>query len=146
MELRHIALLPFIVTSLISYSCQNEEQYSSSAEREYSEVSDKIIEFSSCFAVNEQDYYVYIFSPFCGHCRKIKNSIIEFALKNIYPTYFIYYTEEIEVTSDVSFTIGANSIFELAILGVPTLIYIEEKVVKSNIAGADKILKIIDPY
>lgn len=146
MELRYIALLSILAISFLSHSCNNENKFSSISEHEYSEVSDKIIEFDACFAVNETDYYIYIFSPYCGHCRKIQNTIIEFSLRELFPIYFVYYIEEIKVTNDVFLTIGASSISELAILGVPTLIYIEDKIVKFNIAGAGQILKIIEPY
>lgn len=146
MELRYIALLPIVITSFQFYSCQNENHFLSITEHEYSEVSNKIIDFDACFEINEEDYYVYIFSPFCGHCRRIQNPVIEFALSELFPIYFVYYTEEIKVVNDVTSTIGVSSISGLAILGVPTLIYIEDKIVKLNIAGADKILTIIEPY
>lgn len=146
MELRYITLLPLLTISLLSNSCHNVEQFSSIAEHEYSEVSDKIIEFNACFDMNNENYYVYFFSPFCGHCKKIKNTMIEFALRGLHPIYFVQYTEEIKIVNDASFTLGASSVTELAIIGVPTLINIEGKIVKSNIAGADKILKIIEPY
>lgn len=72
--------------------------------------------------------------------------MIEFALSAKIPTYFVVFDEKIPIVNDVSMTIGASSVNEILILGIPTLIDITNKEITFNIAGVKAITDIIEPY
>ena len=113
---------------------------SSSEERQYSydEVNDKMIFWSNIFGVDQDDYYVYIFSKTCSHCESLKSFIIPLALERS-DIYFVEASEQVVFIEDASSTIGLTSIEGLGIVGYPSLIKIREKSVEKNIAGTSLI-------
>ena len=98
------------------------------------------------FAHIEEQYFVYVYSNTCMHCLSIKEDIEKFASESTIPFYFIEYTDEIPIASNVEMTIGSTSVEECFIKGTPTLILIENGAVSFNIAGTDIILETIDLY
>ena len=80
------------------------------------------------------------------HCLSIKDQIEEFADTSIIPFYFVQYTDEIPIGTNVEITIGVTSVEECFIKGTPTLILIENGAVSFNIAGTEIILETIDLY
>ena len=62
------------------------------------------------------------------------------------PFYFVQYTDEIPIGTNVEITIGVTSVEECFIKGTPTLILIENGAVSFNIAGTEIILETIDLY
>jgi predicted bacteriocin transport accessory protein len=143
---RRLFFSSILVFAIVFSSCQNKLDFPLYPQHEYSEVSLKIIPYEDSFSKDENSYLIYIFSYSCGHCLEIKNMMIEFVINEKKPTYFIIFNSEIELASDVSSTIGASSIEELSILGVPTLINIEDGKVAFNVAGVKAITEIIEPY
>lgn len=106
---------------------------------EYFEIQDMSINWSDILEQNKDTYYVYIYSLTCSHCTDLKNWIIDKALdrKDIY---FVKGSNKDVIKSDVSITIGAMSISEIAILGYPSLLKISDKKLVKNIAGNAKIM------
>lgn len=98
------------------------------------------------FAHTEELYLVYVYSDTCMHCLSIKDQIEEFADTSIIPFYFVQYTDEIPIGTNVEITIGVTSVEECFIKGTPTLILIENGAVSFNIAGTEIILETIDLY
>ncbi len=142
----------FLLVSMFSLiSCSGEEvasESSQTSEHTYEEVSYLQIEWNDIFCVDEIYYLVYIYSEYCGHCNSMKNSIIDFALNPAKPLYFLKFSSEIPVSTNVENTIGASDVSEVSILGTPTLLEIYDKKITSNIAGASEICEFLDitPY
>ena len=90
----------------------------------------------------ENNYLVFIYSETCGHCHDMMDEIIDFAKSEILPTYFIN-TQNYEVPIFKEIKENITSIDELGILGTPSILEIENKVVIRNIAGIDKCLSFL---
>ena len=87
----------------------------------------------------ENNYIVFVYSETCGYCHDMMDEIIDFAKSEILPTYFINAQKnEVPVFAEIKGNIA--SIDELGILGTPTILEVENKVVIRNIAGIDKCL------
>ena len=90
----------------------------------------------------ENNYLIFIYSKTCGHCHDMMDEIIDFAKSEILPTYFIN-TQNYEVPIFKEIKENITSIDELGILGTPSILEIENKVVIRNIAGIDKCLSFL---
>ena len=90
----------------------------------------------------ENNYIVFVYSETCGYCHDMMDEIIDFAKSEILPTYFIN-TQNYEVPIFKEIKENIASIDELGILGTPSILEIENKVVIRNIAGIDKCLSFL---
>ena len=146
--MRHILKTSLIIVALSFCGCTNSQSsltkattYSSSSSissLNYNDVKDKMIFWSNIFGINSDAYYVYIFSKSCNHCANLKPFILEEAVERG-DIYFVEANEEIVFVKDVSTTIGLTSIEGLGIIGYPTLLKIESKVLTKNLAGESLI-------
>ncbi len=146
--MRHILKTSLIIVALSFCGCTNSQSsltkittYSSSSSissLNYNDIKDKMIFWSNIFGINSDAYYVYIFSKNCNHCANLKPFILEKAVKRD-DIYFVEANEEIVFAKDVSTTIGLTSIEGLGIIGYPTLLKIESKVLTKNLAGESLI-------
>ena len=109
------------------------------ADHEYFEVEDYFINWESILLQNLNTYYVYIYSATCIHCQELKNWIIETSLKRD-DVFFVKGSNKDTIKTDVKSTIGATTTEQLAILGYPTLLKIENKTLVKNVAGNSKIM------
>ena len=109
------------------------------AEREYFEVDHITINWDNIFFENKDTYYVYIYSTNCSHCQELKNWIIDLALKRD-DIFFVKGSNKNVIKTDVSGTIGATTIEQVAILGYPSLLKISNKTLVSNVAGNQRIM------
>ena len=75
----------------------------------------------------------------CHHCNELKNDIIEFALNGQEHIYFIQESIDFVISDNIDNTIGISSIENMAILGFPSLVYINNSRVMENIGGISKI-------
>ena len=105
---------------------------------EYFEVENFYINWKDILVQNKDIYYVYIYSQTCSHCLDLKNWIIEKALER-QDIFFMKGTNKDVIATDVSNTIGITSIENLAILGYPTMLKIQDKTLVKNEAGNSKI-------
>ena len=143
--MKAIILSIFAAISLIpscSKSTSQTEPKSSQKEvvnHEYSEVVKYTIIWESIFEQEKDKYFVYFYSLTCSHCASLKNSIIEYALKNK-NLYFVQASEDVHISEDVTDSVGAISTSELAIKGYPTLIEIDQKVCVSLFSGTQEII------
>ena len=108
-------------------------------EHDYREIASKKIDWNDMFLIDKNEYQIYFYSLTCAHCKNLKNSVIEYALKND-DLFFIEANEKVVIKNDVSDTIGATSISQMGILGYPSLIKIDQKVCVFNVAGESEII------
>ena len=87
----------------------------------------------------ENNYLVFVYSETCGYCHDMLDEIIDFALSDILPTYFIN-TQNNEVPISSEYVTNISDINALSIRGTPTVIEVKEGVVISNSAGLDECL------
>ena len=105
---------------------------------DYSEVSDYELTWESIFDVDEENYYVYIYSITCTHCEELKNYIVEKAL-NRGDIYFVKGSSKDQVTTDSKKLIGAENPGDIYILGYPSLLLISNHKCTKNLAGSPQI-------
>ena len=110
----------------------NEDVYS------YSDVKGKEILYSNIFGIELDSYYVYFFSKTCSHCDNLKPFMVP-KIQDRKDIFIVEASEQVVFLEDVSVTIGVSSIENFGILGYPSLVKIEEKVVTKNIAGINPI-------
>ena len=113
---------------------------------DYQDVENLKIQWNEVFNLAKVDYFVYIYSQTCYYCVNIKQEIITFALSDKYPTYFIEYTDDIEICYDISKTLLKDNIDEICILGTPTLLDIQNNCLMNNIVGGQKIINFLENY
>lgn len=95
-------------------------------------------------ALNQEEnhYIIFVYSETCGYCHDMMDEIIDFAKSEILPTYFINAQNyEVPIYREIKESI--TSIDGLGILGTPSILEIENKVVIRNIAGIDKCLEFL---
>lgn len=133
-----LLLIPLLV------ACSKTEQSTSSEtillSHDYSEVSERMIEWKDVFMQQEDFYYCYVFSKTCSHCNAIKDYVIDYALRKN-NMYFIEFNKNIPITSDVSYTIEKTRVEDIGILGTPTLLEIFNGTLIANVAGEKNILQ-----
>lgn len=116
--------------------------YTPSFSHDYDEVGERFITWESLFDINNDWYFVYVFSYTCGHCQNIKNEVIEYSL-NHDNFYFVEYSKDIPILATVEETINQTEIQYVGILGTPSLLEVYNKVLINNVAGEKEISKII---
>ncbi|NCA95789.1 MAG: hypothetical protein EOM74_02290 [Methanomicrobia archaeon] len=138
--LSKISVLIFSVVAL-SYDAvlEKEPLCKPGTNHSYQEVVSKEITWSNIFNQTPEEYFVYFYSPFCGHCLSIKDLVIGTALCGKKDIYFVVSSIEVIITHDTGSTIGATSIEEMWIGGYPTLLQIRGGALMMNIAGATAI-------
>ncbi|NMV82426.1 MAG: hypothetical protein GX816_02610 [Erysipelotrichia bacterium] len=107
------------------------------------DIYDKTIKWHDIFEMTPHHYYVYFYSPYCGHCQSIKDLVINYSMFGNVTMFFVEANREVTVAEDTYLTIGATSIEQLWILGYPSLIEIESGLLIANIAGANAIKEIL---
>lgn len=90
----------------------------------------------------ENNYIVFVYSETCGYCHDMMDEIIDFAKSEILVTYFINsQIYKVPISNEIKENIA--DINQLSILGTPTIIEIDNKIVVNNIAGIDKCLNFL---
>lgn len=133
-----LSVLAIVLTSCVDSKSEPSGKvitYTSSyKEHSYDEVKDKHVFYSDIFSIESNTYYVYFYSTTCSHCNNLKEFIISLALQRD-DIYFVEASQEIVFLKSIEETIGLTSIEGFGILGYPSLIKIEEHIIKKNIAG-----------
>ena len=129
---RFLSLL-MIPISMIS-GCQKSNDSSSSIYQEpiYNEVEHLHIHWEDLFNQNNDKYYAYIYSVICTPCSMLREQVIDFALKEEVPFYFVNPNDDIPFTEDASLadaSINATSIDQVYCYSTPTLIEITNRVI-----------------
>ena len=110
---------------------------------DYQDIEDLKIKWKDILSVQKNRYYVYIFSPHCGHCLEIRDIVIHYSRCGQVPLLFVEESKEIPFGNEIKETIGATSIEQLWILGYPSLLEIKKGTVIMNIAGASEISQVL---
>lgn len=134
----------FVFTLLLS--CSTKTDSSISMEKDYDSYIYLHIKWEEIFKQFETHYLIYVYSASCGHCNEIKNEVLCFIDLNIIPVYLIVFEKGIPISNKEESKIGISSIDELSIIGTPSLIDIEEGIVKNNLGGSNKILDYLKIY
>lgn len=136
--MRHL-IFPCLSACLLLTCCAKEKPKEEQI-FEYEDVKNLTIEWKEMFLLEKDDYYAYIYSETCGHCREIKQDVISKALKteNIF---FIPFTKEIPIISDPKVAIGKSDFESLGIIGTPTLFRIQNHMISEQYVGSHDILE-----
>ena len=139
---------PLMLTVLFaSCSPAESEQMSKNPFSEYIVPLDLKITWSSCLSQKEDHYLVFFYSDTCTHCHEIMGDVLSFMDANILKLYFLDIKAsetKIPISNDIDLTIGVDSVNELFIAGTPTIIEVENWIVKANVPGSDNCLTFLN--
>ena len=141
-------ILQFFLTALFS-SCSpvESEQMNKNTSREYNIPLDKKIVWSDCLKQKEDHYLVFFYSDTCAHCHEIMGDVLSFYEANVLPTYFLDIKASdtiVPISNNIDLTIGVDNIDDLFIAGTPTIIEVENWIVKANVPGSDNCLTFLN--
>lgn len=105
---------------------------------DYTEITDKLILWDDALYMPINSYYVYFFSKTCSHCERMKNSIIPIIIEQ-QNFYACESARNHVISMDAENNVGKRDI-DLTIRGYPTLIFVQQGILKLNIAGENKII------
>ncbi len=131
-------IILFATLILIAFpSCQKSKQRNS--EYDYVDFDHLQIQWKDLFTQEESFYYVYFYSEQCYYCESFKSDFFDYisTSKNIF--FLLSYQPEIPIKKDIDMTIGAESLDKMWFGGTPSLIYLENNVVKDNVLGVQNI-------
>lgn len=138
---KFILLIP---TFLCLTCCQNKAQNEIKIEYQYEDFEEYKIEWKNLFFTAKSHYFVYIYSEYCLHCMEMKQYILPYFVEQKSDMFLIQYSSEILCDFETQKTIGATSVENVWIIGVPTLIEIDNGVVVNNVAGKEDILNLLE--
>ena len=136
--------LLFLCACLLLTSCKSEEKadsYSILIEYDYEDVEHLHIEWNDVLSQEANNYFVYVYSLTCGHCKEVKPYILKSALETSDIYYFVIYTKDIPIISNAEQNIGVTNYEELGIIGTPTLFEIESGMVSACYTGSSAIIE-----
>ncbi len=110
----------------------------------YDDFKDKNIKWENLLDQEGNDYLVYIYSEFCGHCEQIKQDVLNYLNSHIDSIYLINYQKDIQICSNIESTIESKDTSQICILGTPTLLKIINKKLEMNIGGKNNILEYLN--
>lgn len=101
------------------------------------------IELSQIFAQNSLHYLLYFYSDTCGHCLRIKDTILDFYYSYKGNMYFVNADKGVAIGKDRSALIGVNNLDNFYILGTPSLFTIDYHKITNYYLGEQEILEYI---
>ena len=126
----------FLLLFIPILSCSN-EQNQKPVELKYPE--DSILTWNQAFTIKDSDYYLYFYSETCGHCIRLKQEVLTFYYKGNFNCYFVNCTNYGVFKEDSSKIIGIHNIYDLYIIGTPTILRIEKSTVSEYYGGEEAI-------
>ena len=135
---------PLLVVAMIA-SCTPKESQSSNknASKEYGIVTDQEILLADCLSQKEENYIIFFHSDKCEHCKQIIEDVTEFASLNILKTYFVNVAKsenKIKICQPIDLTIGVTDVNDLAIVGTPSIVEVENGMTIANAPGKESCL------
>ena len=130
----------FIVSILLLSSCHETELPNEERVYDYKDVQDRFIEWKDVLAQEKENYFAYVFSYSCGHCKDIKQDILKKTIIDGWDIYYVEYTSEILIVDSNAPYIGVTNYQELGIIGTPTLFEISSGTVKDRFTGSKEII------
>ena len=139
---------PLLVVAMIA-SCTPKESQSSNknASKEYGIVTDQEILLADCLSQKEENYIIFFHSDKCEHCKQIIEDVTEFASLNILKTYFVNVAKsenKIKICQPIDLTIGVTDVNELAIVGTPSIVEVENGMTIANAPGKESCLTFLN--
>lgn len=110
---------------------------------EYSEITHLIREWENLFKQEDNHYYFYCYGEHCKQCHKIKNEVIDIALKGKKLIYFCDKNYDVFPEGDPSETLGKTDVIDVFILGTPSLLEIKNHTIINNVAGSEDVINVI---
>ena len=131
------------IACLLLISCNNKNKSISEEEQkyDYADVSERSIKWEQLFEPKDKFYYAYIYSITCPHCNDIKQEVIYKSINNEESIYFIEYTKDIPVGTNINDYIGQSNYINVGLIGVPTLMEISDHVITNIFVGSKEIIK-----
>lgn len=131
------------MTCLLLISCNNKAKSISEDEIKYDyvDVSERSIKWEQLFEPEDESYYTYVYSTTCPHCNEIKQKVIYKSISNEENIYFIEYTNDIPIGTNIYDYIGQNNYENVGLIGVPTLMEISNHVITNIFVGSKEIIK-----
>lgn len=142
MKLRLFVPLLFISTLV---ACKPNGDSSSSTNIEEI-VNKQSINLVDVFNQEEEEYLIFFHSDTCKSCKAIIGDVASFAEENIVKTYFLNINQpnnKPKICSKDELIIGVNNVEDLAILGTPTIVKVENGVTTANEGGKEKCLTLL---
>ena len=143
-----LRILPFVLTALFaSCSPAKSEQMSKNTFSEYNVPLDQKIAWSDCLSQKEDHYLVFFYSETCTYCHEIMGDVLSFYEANVLQMYFLdtkATDTKIPIGSNIDLRIGIDNVNELFIAGTPTIIEVENWIVKANVPGSDNCLTFLN--
>ena len=143
-----VFILPLLMTALFT-SCspaQSESKNDRTVSEYVIDESQKIL-WQDCLSQKEDHYLVFFYSDYCGHCHQIMGDVLAFSNDNIVKLYFLDVKDpdnEVTISNAIDETIGKSNIDDLCIAGTPTIIEIEDQIVKANVPGKENCLSLLN--
>jgi len=141
--LSSLFLITLCSCSLSGQSLNNESNHRF---EDYQIVNDNQINWQDVLMQEESNYFVFVYSETCSNCHDIQEEIVNFAVDKIMPTYFVDTKKsgDVTISKDVDSSIGASKMDDVSILGTPSVLEVEDKIVIANIAGKENILSLLN--
>ena len=127
------------VLGLVMCSCSNKADIKEKV-YDYDLIEERKVSWNNLFSIADNDYFGYIYSETCGHCKEVKPSMIEATLNGEINVYYIEYDQSIPIVDSYATNIGKGSVDEIGIIGTPTLFHIQNHIITEQFAGAKDIL------
>ena len=108
----------------------------------YHETRDSQISWENIFFLEDDEFFVYFYAEKCGYCNEIKQSVLNFYLKNLCVFYFVNCDFEIK-TGPMKELRGIDNLDDFYIFGTPFLVKFEYRVVTDYYVGSQDILDYI---
>ena len=131
----------FIGLTLLLTSCSKPISSSEEMLFDYIDVQDRFIKWKDVLSQSDTFYYAYIFSYSCGHCKDIKQDILNKTIKEGWNVYYVEFTSEIPVVDSNVLCDGITNYEELGIIGTPTLFKIMDHAVSHRFTGSKEIIE-----
>ena len=143
-----LRILPLVLVAMFA-SCApvRNEQMSKNTFDEYEILYTQQIKWSTVLSQNETNYLVFFYSETCPHCHEIMGDVLAFSESEILKTYFLDTKKsetKIPIKNEIDETIGTTDIDDLFIAGTPTIIEVDEGMVKANVPGKDECLTFLN--
>lgn len=106
---------------------------------EYEIVNNQQIRWDEIF-LKENRYIVFFYSETCLYCHEMMNQIISFANDGILPTYFLDTEQNIVTFKEEEPPLGYVPIAEFFIVGTPSIVEIDDKLMTAHVYGLDDCL------
>ena len=130
----------FIVSMLLLSSCHETELPNEERVYDYKDVQDRFIEWKDVLAQEKENYFAYVFSYSCGHCKGIKQDILKKTIIDWWDIYYVEYTSDIPIVDSSTPYVGITNYEEVGIIGTPTLFEITNNVVSNRFTGSKEII------